>query len=135
MAVGANNISIDELRERVQAGECSDPIVILESISRGQDPRIPSGIYQLVNDINEFSDGQPSASDWEELVKLVYYRYKHEVVSVSDSMAAARTLAEYLHAKKKQVDINKNNNNISSSATPLTEEDVELFRERFNDEF
>lgn len=129
------NISIEELRSRIQSGECSDPIVFLESISRGEDPRKTSLIYDLVNDINDFSDGFPCKSDWEELTKLVNRHYKYEKVSVGDSLSAAKTLAEYLHAKKKQIDINQSDKSVDSSSQPLTEEEIILFKETFNDEF
>ena len=49
-------ITIEDFRAFIHKGEASDPIVFLESIVTGQDPRRISKIYDLIMDIDEFSD-------------------------------------------------------------------------------
>lgn len=101
----------------------------------GQDPRRLSDIYTLVLDIDEFSDGVPSASDWAEVVDLVMNRYKYYPVPLSESMNATKTLAEYIYPKRKQIDIRESSALDDAVTRPLTPEEVDLFAERFNDEF
>lgn len=127
-------LTIDELREMIHNKEASDPLVFLECVMNGQDPRVHSKIYGLVNDIDGFCDGVPTKAEWQEVVELVNASYKYQPVKLSESSSAAKTLAEYLHAKRKNIELSETSN-VSGSATPLTEEEIELFREKFNDQF
>lgn len=129
-------LSIEDLRELIHKGEAKDPLVFLEAVMNGQDPRRLSSIYELIMEIDSFTNGELSKSDWSEIVDHVTSRYKYHTVTLSESIAASKTLAEYLHAKRKQVEV-KGDNSISSSAhdNPLTEEEIELFKEKFNDDF
>lgn len=129
-----SKISIDDLRELISQGECGDPLVLLESLSCGIDPRRTSLIKDLVDDINEFNDGNISASDWEEVVKLVNKKYDYEKVSVDVSLAAAKSLSDFLHPKRKHIDTTSTNGS-SGSSTKLTEEEIEIFKEKFNEDF
>lgn len=129
-------LTIEELRSLINKGECSDPLVFLEAVVQGQDPRRLSSIYELIMEIDSFSDGEPSSSDWTEVVDHVIGRFKYQTVSLTESTAAAKTLAEYLHSKKKSVEISGHGQAGSSTASnPLTEEEIELFREKFNEQF
>lgn len=129
-------ISIDQLRDLINKGEVSDPLIFLESIMNGQDPRKLSRVYELVCEIDDFSTDHISKQDWNELFELVFNNYKYYTVSLAESIAASKTLAEYLHAKRKQVEITDNQSGTGDPSNhPLTEEEIILFRERFNDEF
>lgn len=128
-------ITVDELRDLINKGEAKDPLVFLECVMNGQDPRRLSDIYKLVLEVQDFSDGEPSAEDWAEIVDLVIQRYKYYVVSMGESTNAAKTLAEYLHAKRKNVEISGGASSGSVANDPLTEEEILLFKEKFNDEF
>lgn len=130
-----NNISIEDLRDLINKGEAGDPLVFLESVMNGQDPRRLSDIYNLVMEIQDFSDGEPSSEDWAEIVDLVISRYRYHHVSLGESSQAAKTLAEYLHAKRKHVEMSGSRNGGQSEVPPLTEEEIMLFKEKFNDEF
>lgn len=127
-------IKIEDLRDLINQGQAKDPLVFLESVMNGQDPRGLSDIYRLVMEIQDFSDGAPSNHDWAEIVDLVISRYKYLTVSLNESTSAAKTLAEYLHAKKKTSEGNSGGPN-SEHCSPLTEEEIELFKEKFNEEF
>ena len=129
-------ISIEQLRDLINKGEVNDPLVFLESIMNGQDPRKLSRIYELVCEIDDFKQDQVSNEDWNELYDLVFNNYKYYTVSLADSIGASKTLAEYLHAKRKQVEVRGAEGSSGDPANnPLTEEEIILFRERFNDEF
>ena len=128
-------ITVEELRSLIHTGDAKDPLVFLEAVMNGQDPRKLSDIYKLVLEVQDFSDGNPSSEDWAEIVDLVISRYKYYTVSMGESTNAAKTLAEYLHAKRKNVEISGGGGSGSVDATPLTEEEIELFKEKFNDDF
>lgn len=126
-------ISIEKIRELIHSGEISDPLIFLESVMNGQDPRCLSEIYILVCEINDLTGGQVSGTDWADICDLVYKKYKYQSVSLSESTSAAKTLSEYLYAKRKHVDINGADDKGKNSSPPLTEEEIKLFKEKFNE--
>lgn len=128
-------ITVEQYRELINKGELVDPLIFMESVMNGQDPRDISSIYALVRDIDDFSGGEPSRSDWAEIVDHVVSRFKYTNVPLDKSLSAAKSLSEYIHPKKKQIELDDKSNKEDSSATPLTEEEIELFKEIFNDEF
>lgn len=129
-------ISIEQLRDLINKGEVTDPLIFLESIMNGQDPRKLSRIYELACEIDDFSTDHISKEDWNEMFELIFNNYKYYSVSLTESVNASKTLAEYLHAKRKQVEVTGNTNGAADPANhPLTEDEIILFRERFNDEF
>ena len=130
------HLDIEELRTLINEGKSKDPLVFLESIMNGQDPRELSEIYKLVCEIDDFCGGKPTQSDWNEVVDFVMKLYKYRPVSLGESINASKTLAEYLYAKRKQVDIGGADLGVADpTKQPLTEEEIELFKEKFNDEF
>lgn len=129
-------LTISQLRELVNKGECKDPLVFLESVMTGQDPRQLSSIYELIMEIDSFCDGDVSKDDWHEILDHVMTRFKYKTVSMADSMNASKTLAEYLHPKRKQVEISSSTSSSGDpSSHPLTEDEIDLFKEKFNDDF
>jgi len=131
----SNKISITDLRELIHKGEATDPLCFLESVMNGQDPRKQSSIYQLVMEIDDFTGGDITHADWSELVDHVITHNKFHSVSLTESVNASKTLAEYLFAKRKQIDITDNRDGAVIVNSPLSVEEIELFKETFNDEF
>lgn len=130
-----NPLSIEELRELIHKGEAKDPLVFLESIMNGQDPRKLSSIYDLVMEIDDFTGGDIGKSDWNDILDHVTTRFKYNTVSLAESVGASKTIAEYLHAKRKQIETVDSNNEANPNANPLTEDEIIIFKEKFNDEF
>ena len=129
-------LTVEDLRDLINKGEAKDPLIFLEAVMNGQDPRQMSRLYKLVTDIQDFSDGDPDPSDWAEVVDLVLSDFKYRPVSIGESITAAKTMAEYMYAKRKQVDTNGGSGSGGDvQNSPLTEEEIELFKEKFNDEF
>lgn len=129
-------LTVEDLRELINKGEAKDPLIFLEAVMNGQDPRQLSRLYKLVTDIMDFSDGEPDPSDWAEIVDLVLGEYKFRPVAIGESITAAKTMAEYMYAKRKQVDTGGGSGEGASvHNNPLTEEEIELFKEKFNEEF
>jgi len=128
-------LKVDQLRHLINEGELSDPLVFLESIMGGQDPRQTSGIYKLILEIDSFTNGELTPSDWNEIVDYVINHSKYKHVTLVESTGAAKTLAEYLHPKRKQIEKLDGSLGANVSSSPLSEEEIELFKEKFNDEF
>lgn len=129
-------LTVEDLRDLINKGQAKDPLIFLESVMNGKDPRNMSRLYKLVAEISDFSDGEIHPSDWAEVVDLVLADHKYRPVGIGESITAAKTMAEYMYPKRKQIDTNGGSGaNGSVSNSPLTEEEIELFKERFNDEF
>jgi len=129
-------LTVEDLRDLINKGQAKDPLIFLESVMNGADPRKISRLYKLVAELHEFSDGEPDPSDWAEIVDIVLTDYKYRPVGLGESITAAKTMAEYLYAKRKQIDTNGGNSSGSDpGSNPLTEEEVELFKEKFNEWF
>lgn len=128
-------LSIEEYRVRISEGEVTDPLVFLESIQSGQDPRRVSELYELVHEIQTMTDGKPSPEDWLEVLDLVVTHFRYKGVSVVESINAAKTIAEYLHPKRKQVEMSVGGSGEHLGARKITKEEVELVDEVFNAEF
>ena len=129
-------LTVEELRDLIRRGEAKDPLIFLEAVMNGKDPRQFSRLYKLVLDIQDFSNGSPDPSDWADVVDMVTSDFRYRPVNIGESITAAKTMSEYLYPKRKQVDLNGGAGNYSDpSSQPLTEEEIELFKEKFNDEF
>jgi hypothetical protein len=128
-------LHIEKLRDLIRKGDIVDPLVFLESVMTGQDPRKYSSIYNLVMEIDSFSGGDLSKGDWAEIVEHVTNHCRYKQVSLGESINASKTLAEYLHPKRKQVELTDGSDNSGGSNSPLTEEEIELFKEKFNEDF
>jgi hypothetical protein len=111
-------LKIEELRELIHKGEAADPLIFLESVMNGG-----------------FTNGELSPEDWNEIMDYTINHAKYKPVALSESHSAAKTLAEYLHPKRKQIEKIDPSLAGDGSHVPLTEEEIELFKEKFNDEF
>lgn len=130
-------ISIAEMRDRINKNELVDPLITLESIMNGQDPRRVSELYKLVMDIEEMNhpDSDIARGDWDVLVDFVVNHAKYELVGIKQTIAAAKILAEYVHPKIKHSDEKGGGGLNSVISEPLTKEEIILFSEVYNDEF
>jgi len=130
-------LTIDELRKLVASGEASDPLVFLEALINGQDLRKSNAALVLAIEIQQLTGGEPSPEDWAEMMECLSANCPWQPVSLSDSIVAAKTLSEYLHPKRKQIDMTGVNAGADGigKVPPLTEEEVMLFREKFDEYF
>ena len=128
-------LTTQQYRKRINEGDITDPLLFLEAIQSGQDPRAISRLYKLIETINDFTGGKPDPEDWEEVVDLVTTEFKYKGVSVGDSIGAAKTIAEYLHPKRKQVERVGADGGGVTGARDLTIEEIKNVEQVFNDEF
>lgn len=126
---------LNKLHADIEAGRAFDPLIFLQAIMTGKDPRHISHIYTLITDIDDFCDGVPDREDWEEIVAAVKSEYKFSPVSLSESIGASKSMAEYLHPKRRQTDLAVSDSTTSIQNSPLTEEEIALFKEKFNADF
>ena len=122
----------DELREMIHNGLIADPLVFLASLVDGYDPRKISAVYNYIEKIED-ENGLPTQDQWDMLKSLARKYGRFESVGIEVSLSSAKSIAEYTHAKKKEI---KNENvNADSSYTPLTKDEVIIFRETWDNEF
>ena len=127
-------IDVEQYKELISKGKLVDPLIFLESLVNGTDLRNTSQVYDLVIEIDEMTDGEPTPDDWEEVVNMVRWNYKQEKVKIAVSQRAAEKLAEYIHPKVKPDEAN-NGTGVATRLEPLTEDDIDIFKEKFNEEF
>lgn len=134
-------ITIEQFREFINLREAMDPLVFLESLMAGQDPRTLATLHHLVEEITEFDDGTdlPTIDEWETLTRLIRTKYRYHPVSLQESQQAATTLMRHLHPTLKQVHANNTNIDMTSAEPaappPLNEAEVRLFLRAFGEEF
>jgi hypothetical protein len=113
------------------------PGAFLASVMSGYDPReVDSPLFTLVKKISfrdlEGGENFPTPEEWlavsEEILSGGYERAR---VPVEQSQRAAEKLMEFLHAKMKAVELSGQVETVVK-VEPLTGEELERFRERFN---
>ena len=132
--MASKKLTVVEMRRQIKEGEAKDPLAFLDAIMNGQDPRESSEILQLVQDITEFNDGDIPREEWQELLIMLNYGGIFKQVNLDSSFAAAKTLAEYLYPKRKQIDTGDSSTALASD-NPLTESEIDIFKARFNEEY
>lgn len=111
------------------------PIEFLTQIMGGYDPRGQSEIYEALLAIDEeFNGDPPSPEAWLELRDLIRYKYQPRPVGLTDSKDAAIRIAEYLHAKKKNVE-HVESTAKSGEVEELTGREIRRFSRWFNNEY
>jgi len=113
-----------------------DPGRFLAMVMAGQDPRTGTDVSELWALVNQNADRRPSKADWDRIVAIVLSddRYQRDFVSSEESLKAAKTLMEFLYAKRKAIEVS---GHVSSTVrvVSLTPEQIELFNEKFCDEY
>ena len=114
------------------------PIVFLKTVMDGKDPRKNSNIYKHLLHIENLYgvDTPPPAGsyEWAEMVDMIKMEYQGAPVTLQESSAAVKQLAEYMHSKKRNIQI-KSDVNITNEVTTLTKAEVILFDKKFNSKY
>lgn len=120
--------------EVCRAKGAPEPLEFLASLAAGVDPRTLSDVYIVAQQIEDDNfGGPPTTEQWEELLAIIERDYKQAPVPLGISKAAATTLAEYQHPKRKSIELAMNGP--AASIPPLTAEELDLFEEWFNGQF
>lgn len=120
--------------EDEQDKDAGGPLAFLAQVMSGIDPRQKSEILQLVDTIEGENFGDPPDEEqWESVKQLVKRLYTHQPVPLSVSAGAAKSLAEYRHAKRKSLEITEGG--AAAQVSDLSPAELELFEAWFNDQF
>jgi hypothetical protein len=128
----AAELSIKQLRDKIYSGEAKDPLIFLEAVMSGQDLSQFSKIYKMILEIEEFTNGEPTKEDWQELVNFAFEHCKYKETTSAERQASAKTLMEYLHPKRKQIDLS-DSTNADGNIAPISKEDIDCFIERYEE--
>lgn len=83
-----------------------DPIGFLTQIMSGTDPRTVAQVYlKTMAMVEEYGDEPPDAWDWLELVEMIQESYRGSIVNIKQSQEAAKQLMEYMHPKRKAIEV------------------------------
>ncbi len=111
-----------------------DPMILLVGLANGKDLTATSLLYQwMENHIQANGDEPPDEFDWFELQELIKENMKFTIVDESTKLNAQKTIAEYLHNKKKSVEVTDKTQ--QASITDLTRREVRRFNRVFNKEY
>ena len=133
---------IDEVdRVAIESGSPA-PGEFLARVMAGEDPRpLDSYLYTLVKRIafREFSgsgENYPTPEEWATVVETVLGsdEYRKAPITIDQSLRATEKLMEYLHAKMRSIEV-QGNLGIRLEVKPLTGEDLDKFKEKFDEEF
>lgn len=84
------------------------PVEFLTQIMGGTDPRRVSQVYLKVLALEEEYEGAaPDDWDWQELVDLIKAEYRGSIVEIGKSQDAAKQLMEYMHPKRKAIEVSQ----------------------------
>ena len=109
-----------------------NPVEILTGFSNGVDLRKKAQIYAWLIEFEEDEgDNLPNVDDWLELKNLIKQECRHYPVSMAETLSAQKTLIEYMHSKRKSIDVTTSTKG-DGVVTPLTLKEVKRFNRKFN---
>ena len=109
-----------------------DPVELLTGLSNGVDLRKNGLVYAWLLDFEDEEGGNlPSLNDWFELKSLIKIECRRLPVSMAESLTAQKALIEYMHSKRKSVDITTRVDG-DGVVTPLTLREIKKFNRKFN---
>lgn len=116
-----------------------EPHLFMCEIMAGHDPRGNRGMLAQNIDLmeeNEDLDGLPTIEQWQKLKTLVRTDpvLCGELVTLTDSIQATKEVLAYMYPKKKAIEVTGDMEHLVK-VVPLTREEVDIFENRFNDEF
>lgn len=107
------------------------PVKFLTQIMGGTDPRRVSLVYQRILALEEQNgDEPPDEWDWLELVELIKQEYRGSIVEIGKSQDAAKQLMEYMHPKRKAVEVTQKSKGIPTGK--LSRLEIKRLRKEFD---
>ena len=111
-----------------------DPLPIIKAISKGIDEDHYSPLYEMMQNIDDETGGHPSEEDWQVIREHIEKHCKKKPVPINVKLRAAESLAEYLYAKRKSIEV-ADVTEKSDFSLELSIFEIELLKEHFNSEF
>lgn len=110
------------------------PVEFLTRIMGGTDPRRVSSVYLKIKELeSEYGTEPPDEYDWLDLVELIKQEYRGSIVEISKSQDAAKQLMEYMHPKRKAIEMTQVAQVVDS--TKLTRREIKNLRKAFDLDF
>lgn len=120
-----------EVKKVCEEHDFIDPTILLTALTNGVDLRKVSLVYKWIVEFeDEAGDEPPDELEFEQLKELIKNEARYLPVSLSDSLNAQKTLMEYMHSKKKSVDVQTTST--GDSVQPLKPSEVRRFKRKFN---
>jgi hypothetical protein len=113
-----------------------DPVTLLLGTANGCDLSSRSTVYEKALDIEEqLKNGQVDEFAIMELISDVKAHNRWRPVSDQQQTAAQKQLSEFLHGKKKNIDIDAKVSTVSQDVKPLSKREIRNFRKAFNKDY
>lgn len=107
------------------------PVEFLTQIMGGTDPRRVSLVYLKIKALEEeYGEQPPDEWDWHELIDLIKHEYRGSIVAIDKSQDAAKQLMEYMHPKRKAVEVTQKAAQVASGK--LTKLEIRRLRKEFD---
>jgi len=111
-----------------------DPVTLLQGFANGQDLRSHNIIYEMVLDLeHKYGDKLPDVWDYDELIDLIKNEYRFLPVERGISKDAAKTLLEYMHNKKKALEVT--DKSTVGAVGELSRAEIKRFERIFKNEY
>ena len=123
-----------QLKEVSEEFNFIDPVTLLQGIANGVDLRGHSKAYLWVLE-HEASNGDelPDMWEWEDIVELIKSEFRFLPVDKGTSLQAQKVLIEYMHNKRKAVEITDKSS--SGEVTKLNRADIKRVERIFKNEY
>lgn len=130
-----NFLPLDEkLKETCDELGLLDPMILLVGLANGKDLTATSLLFKwMENHISENGDEPPDEFDWFELCEIIKQHMQYCIVDESTKLNAQKTIAEYLHSKKKSLELT--DKTVQASITDLSTKEIKRFQRVFNKEY
>jgi len=126
----------DKLQNTCDEFNLLDPVVLLIGAANGIDLSSRSKIYERILELeNEYGENVPDPMDYSELTDLIRSEFRYTPIERKDMITAQKTLSEFMHAKKKALDIKGMEETESGKVEDLTRSEIRLFKKRFDEHY
>ena len=136
-----DSMDFDSIEKRIEQ-MCEDtntptPLVFLKTVMDGKDPRRNSNIFRhllVIEEMYGIGEAPPAGSyEWAELVDMIKMDYQQAPVTLQESQQAAKQVAEYMHSKKRNVQIQAQVTQVE--VTALSAQEVKVFQRKFDSKY
>lgn len=111
-----------------------DPMILLVALANGKDLTGESLLYKRILEHEEANGEEPPDQDeWIAMAEQIKELNRYIPVDDKVKMQAQKTIAEYMHSKKKSVEIT--NNTAEVKVTNLKPSEIRRFARHFNKEY
>ena len=123
-----------QLKEVSEEFNFIDPVTLLQGLANGVDLRGHSKAYLWVLD-HEAQNGDeiPGVWEWEDLAELIKSEFRFLPIDKGTSLQASKVLIEYMHNKKKAVEVTDKTS--SGEVTELTRNEIKRVQKIFKNEY